>query len=99
MSDRWRDVGDPQTAFLQAEGETTPKDALPTQKRPRIACSTRITKHRRRYPALTRASEVPGLPRIRQPENNSIPIEHGPAQFNAFYPQCSGQNLGSSHED
>ena len=34
-----------------------------------------------------------------QPKNNSIPIDHGPAQFNAFYPQCSGQKLGSLHKN
>ena len=26
-----------------------------------------------------------------KPENNSIPIDYGPAQFNAFYPKCSGR--------
>ena len=28
--------------------------------------------------------------------NYSIPIEHGPAQFNAFYPQCSGTRFAAS---
>ncbi len=31
-------------------------------------------------------------------ENNSIPIDPGPAQFNAFYPQCSGQDFVSFPE-
>jgi len=26
-------------------------------------------------------------------EIHSIPIDSGPAQFNAFYPQCSGRNV------
>jgi hypothetical protein len=75
------------------------KGASPAQKRRRQAYSTRITKHRRRYRTLVRSSDVPNLPRLRQPENNSIPIEPGPAQFNAFYPQCSGQDLASYHEN
>jgi serine/threonine protein kinase len=30
--------------------------------------------------------------------SDSIPIEHGPAQFNAFYPQCSGSGFRPSPE-
>jgi hypothetical protein len=75
------------------------KGALPTQKRRRKGCSTRITEHRRRYPTLVRASDVPGLLHTGEPENHSIPIDRGPAQFNAFYPPCSGQDLGSFHQN
>jgi len=32
----------------------------------------------------------------RSQKTNSIPIDHGPAQFNAFYPQCSGTGRGHS---
>ena len=32
-------------------------------------------------------------PHTPKPKNDSIPIAHGPAQFNAFYPQCSGRDL------
>jgi hypothetical protein len=31
-------------------------------------------------------------------ENHSIPIEYGPAQFNAFYRQCSGQYWVRFHQ-
>jgi hypothetical protein len=86
-----------QTAFLQVEGELCLKGAFPAQKRRRKVCSTRITRHRRRYPALVRASDVASLPHTREPENYSIPIDRGPAQFNAFYPPCSGLDLGSFH--
>jgi hypothetical protein len=34
MSDRWQDVGDPQTAFKQAKGELRPKANLPAQNAP-----------------------------------------------------------------
>ena len=84
-----------QTAFTQAEGELCLKGALPTQKRYRNACSIRITKHWERPSALVRTPEVLGSSLIWQPENHSIPIEPGPAQFNAFYPQCSGQKRGA----
>jgi hypothetical protein len=33
-----------------------------------------------------------------KPEKHSIPIERPPAQFNAFYPQCSGSGFGPSSE-
>jgi hypothetical protein len=71
------------------------KGALPTQKRHRHAYSIRITKHWERPSPFVWTPAVMGSPRIWQPENHSTPIEPGPAQFNAFYPQCSGQKRGA----
>jgi hypothetical protein len=72
---------------------------LPAQNRRRNAYAIRITKHWRRSSAPVQGSHSQGSPRIRHPENNSIPIGRGPAQFNAFYPQCSGQDLGPLNRD
>jgi hypothetical protein len=40
--------------------------------------------------AVSNTACLPHTPKV---ENDSIPIEHGPAQFNAFYPQYSGRRL------
>jgi hypothetical protein len=36
---------------------------------------------------------------LQKPEKHSIPIGFGPAQFNAFYPQCSGPNFRPPRQD
>jgi len=68
------------------------------KKRRRATCSIPITERPRRHPYLVRALDAPHLPYAPEAENNSIPIDPGPAQFNAFYPQCSGHALVSFPE-
>jgi hypothetical protein len=48
-----------------------------------------------RNSAVSRIHILLELRHIRQGKNNSIPIDRGPAQFNAFYPQCSGHDFAS----
>jgi hypothetical protein len=87
-----------QTAFLQAEGElylsplSQPKTAAAIPARSESQSPSKIL-------SPSPASQPSGSPRIWQPENYSIPIDRVPAQFNAFYPQCSGQKLGSFHHN
>jgi hypothetical protein len=60
--------------------------------------STRITTCLQRYSYLVRTPMRPDCLPIPETENNSIPIDPGPAQFNAFYPQCSGHDFASFPE-
>ena len=72
--------------------------ARPPKTAPPKSPSTRITKCMQRCSDLANAWMRSELPRIPEAETNSIPIDPGPAQFNAFYPQCSGPGFVSFPE-
>ena len=99
MNTPWQNPGSPQTAFIQAEGELRQKAC--SQPENIAARLTRIqsykTSARHSRPDTDLQCTRPALHPM-APKNNSIPIDTGPAQFNAFYPQCSGQNLVRSIE-
>ena len=71
---------------------------FPTQKYPHKTCSAPDYKAPTRTLALVPGSDALACPHSGRQKNNSIPIDPSPAQFNAFYPQCSGQYRGSLHE-
>jgi hypothetical protein len=86
-----------QTASTQAEGEPC-LQARPNRKR---AATRRAQPVSQRPATMFRSRQRPDayrLRRIPEAENNSIPIDPGPAQFNAFYPQCSGHEFASFPE-
>jgi hypothetical protein len=99
MNDPLRQAGFLQITFTQAEGELRSK---PLFRRDGVTATSAgsellIAGAGNGRPIRYRIPHAyPHNPKV---ENNSIPIEHGPAQFNAFYPQCSGQKLGLFHQD
>ena len=89
-----RDAG-PATACSEAEGEVRSNDYF-THKASNLASPD--SEHESAAFPCPAACEPP-FPAWPTPpaktENDSIPIDPGPAQFNAFYPPCSGHNFGS----
>ena len=93
MRPRLREADCPQPAFIEVNGDLRPQRGSHGVKR---ICGNPAEPVIR----IARANNVPPdsalepPPSTRQPKpgSDSIPIEHGPAQFNEFYPQCSGSD-------
>ena len=97
MNDPLRPAGFLQTAFTQAEGELRSKALFWRESVTATSAGSELPIASVGDGATDAVSNTAYLPHNPRVENDSIPIEHGPAQFNAFYPQCSAQNLASLH--
>jgi hypothetical protein len=92
MRSRLREADSPQPAFVEANGDLR---AQPVPRCKRICGNPAepVIRIARGQGAPDSALEPPPSTRQLKPGSDSIPIDHGPAQFNEFYPQCTGTIL------
>jgi hypothetical protein len=88
-----------ETACRQAEGEFCPKECYQPKTASRGPLD--LNQKTRRRKALCPSRGLLGTTSavLRPQKTYPIPIEHGPAQFNAFYPQCYGLDIASFHKN